>query len=455
MTPISTGSLGYTAIQAMEALGPMSSLRLPSTSGLRNSSQNLELAKSSKKFTSIHGLQWRRSKVKQGSVQAVLMEPTNLNESSQFGGNGSSSSNSKAAMSMAVNSAASSVLQQSSGSVEEALTSHTAKLKKARSFSHDKEKMRRDLIPLHHFRQGGFAENSLMYRQIFVIRSYEVGPDKSTSVREIFSLFQEMALNHVQLLGIAGDGFGATRAMNRLGLIWVVTKMQVDVERYPVWPEVIEIDSWVASAGKNGMRRDWIMRSYKTGEVLARATSTWCMMNGTTRRLSKIPDEVRSEIEPNFMDHRFAFSQDDSPVAPRITKLDDVSTEHRSSHLKSTPTDLDMNQHVNNLKYINWVLESIPDEHIQTHKLASIVLEYRRECHSTDIVESLTSSKTVINGDETVISDSNDWCESGETPSRCCEYSHLLRTQDAGQEILRGKTTWRARSNGDSFNSTS
>jgi fatty acyl-ACP thioesterase B len=121
-------------------------------------------------------------------------------------------------------------------------------------------------------------------------------------------------------------------------------------------PEVIEIDSWVASAGKNGMRRDWVMRSYKTGEVLARATSTWCMMNGTTRRLAKIPDEVRSEIEPNFVDHRFAFSQDE-PVAPRVAKLDDVSTEYRSSHLKSTPTDLDMNQHVNNLKYINWVLE--------------------------------------------------------------------------------------------------
>jgi len=84
------------------------------------------------------------------------------------------------------------------------------------------------MTPLHQLRQGGFAEeHPQVYRQIFVVRSYEVGPDKSTSIREVFSLFQEMALNHVQLLGIAGDGFGATRGMNRLGLIWVVTKMQV------------------------------------------------------------------------------------------------------------------------------------------------------------------------------------------------------------------------------------
>jgi len=46
---------------------------------------------------------------------------------------------------------------------------------------------------------------------------------------------QEVALCHVHLLGIAGEGFGATRGMNELGLIWVVSKMQVNVERFPEW----------------------------------------------------------------------------------------------------------------------------------------------------------------------------------------------------------------------------
>lgn len=311
--------------------------------------------------------------------------------------------------------------------------------------------LRREMIPLHELRLGDFTgEDPQTYRQIFVIRSYEVGPDKSTSIKEIFSLLQEMSLNHVQLLGIAGDGFGATRAMNRLGLIWVVTRMQVQVERYPAWPEVIEIDSWVARAGKNGMRRDWIMRSYRTGEVLARATSTWCMMNATTRRLSKIPDEVRAEIEPAFVrDDRSAFSQSECPTA-RITKLDEISTEHLSSELTSSLADLDMNQHVNNLKYITWVLDSVPVEHMISHKLASIVLEYRRECHRTDIVESLTGSKTSINGGEGVgdAAKGIDMTMDGSTATHpsCCQYTHLLRTQDAGQqEILRGKTTWRSR----------
>jgi hypothetical protein len=46
---------------------------------------------------------------------------------------------------------------------------------------------------------------------------------------------QETALNHVWMVGLAGDGFGATHAMIRHNLIWVVSRMQVQVEQYPAW----------------------------------------------------------------------------------------------------------------------------------------------------------------------------------------------------------------------------
>lgn len=174
-------------------------------------------------------------------VSAVQIEPTGLNEGSlmAFGrvpddfntARSQITHSSRMAECVLISTSAS---MQFSKSVQEASSTH-AELKKPRILTQDAEKMRREMVPLHQLRQGGFVDNSLMYRQIFVVRSYEVGPDRLMSIREIFSLFQETALNHVQLLGIAGDGFGATRAMNRLGLIWVVTKMKVEVNRYPVW----------------------------------------------------------------------------------------------------------------------------------------------------------------------------------------------------------------------------
>lgn len=46
---------------------------------------------------------------------------------------------------------------------------------------------------------------------------------------------QETALNHVKTAGLLGDGFGSTPEMCKKNLIWVVTKMQVVVDKYPTW----------------------------------------------------------------------------------------------------------------------------------------------------------------------------------------------------------------------------
>ena len=51
----------------------------------------------------------------------------------------------------------------------------------------------------------------------------------------LFFCLQETALNHVKTAGLLGDGFGSTPEMSIRNLIWVVTKMQVKVDRYPTW----------------------------------------------------------------------------------------------------------------------------------------------------------------------------------------------------------------------------
>ncbi len=76
-----------------------------------------------------------------------------------------------------------------SGMVNEALTTSHTKQQRSKSFEVT-ESRQREMIPLHKLRQGGFVENCLMYRQVIVIRSYEVGPDMTISIDTIFRLFQ-------------------------------------------------------------------------------------------------------------------------------------------------------------------------------------------------------------------------------------------------------------------------
>ncbi|KAE8677157.1 Palmitoyl-acyl carrier protein thioesterase [Hibiscus syriacus] len=280
---------------------------------------------------------------------------------------------------------------------------------------------------------GRIVRDGLVFRQSFSIRSYEIGADRTASIETVMNHLQETALNHVRSVGMLGDGFGSTPEMCKKNLIWVVTRMQIVVDRYPTWGDVVQVDTWVSASGKNCTRRDWVIRDIKTGEILARASSIWVMMNKLTRRLSKIPEEVRREIEPYFMNSDPVVAED----SRKLMKLDDSSAELVRKGLTPRRSDLDVNQHVNNVKYIGWILESGPLPMLESHELSSMTLEYRRECGRDSVLQSLTAVSDHGDGNSVSLGE--------------IECQHLLRLED-GPEVVRGRTQWRPKKSESSGN---
>ncbi|KAJ6824855.1 oleoyl-acyl carrier protein thioesterase 1, chloroplastic-like [Iris pallida] len=292
-------------------------------------------------------------------------------------------------------------------------------------------------------RHGRLVEDGFSYKESFVVRCYEVGINKTATVETIANLLQEVGCNHAQSVGFSTDGFATTTTMRKLHLIWVTSRMHIEIYKYPAWGDVVEIETWCQSEGRIGTRRDWIMKDLATGSVIGRATSKWVMMNQDTRKLQRVSDEVREEYLvfcPRTP--RFAFPEEDNNSLKKISKLEDPA-EHLRVGLVPRRADLDMNQHVNNVTYIGWVLESMPQEIIDTHELQTITLDYRRECQHDDLVDSLTSLELegaeeelhpyITNGSATGKRNMNDQCH----------FLHLLRLSDTGLEINRGRTEWR------------
>jgi len=220
----------------------------------------------------------------------------------------------------------------------------------------------------------------------------------------------------------------------------------------------VEIETWGQTEGKIGTKRDWIIKDATTDNIIGRATSTWVMMNQDTRRLARVTDDVRDE----YMIHcpkspRLAFPEENNNSSKKIPKLEDPA-QHSRSGLMPRRSDLDMNQHVNNVTYIGWVLESMPQETLDTHELEMITLDYRRECNKADIVESLTSlvsetsdtsgvenSTFASNGNATSTNGAAKVTSPGKLSlsSEGFEYLHVLRLAESGFEINRGRTKWR------------
>ncbi|KAL6500002.1 hypothetical protein OROGR_027912 [Orobanche gracilis] len=319
-------------------------------------------------------------------------------------------------------------------------------------------------------RLGSLTEDGLSYKEKFIVRCYEVGLNKTATVETIANLLQEVGCNHAQSVGFSTDGFATTTTMRKLHLIWVTARV--------MW-----LRSRHGAKVKEELARDVIgfskiMLLVKSLEGLL---AKWVMMNQDTRRLQKVSDDVRdeylvfcpktlrvvnsahsdakrsfiamlamgygfldSERYPRYsaMDSKnsvLAFPEENNASLKKIDKLNDPA-QYSKVGLVPRRADLDMNQHVNNVAYIGWVLESMPQEIIDSHELETITLDYRRECQQDDRVDSLTTSENtfqdllgITNGSPSVAKDEND------RP----RFLHLLRLSKDGSEINRGRTEWR------------
>lgn len=282
--------------------------------------------------------------------------------------------------------------------------------------------LRIESTPTNSYIGYGYVDEENFYRERFVVRFSEVGDRGTMSLEMLASLLQEAACNHVVKIG-----YGAFAGRDDR-LITVTTRMHIEVDRYPVWQDLLEIDTWYCTEGRNAVRRDWTVKDVKSGEIIAFATSTWVMMNMDTKVIQRITDSIRAEYAPWARDPPiWALSEDRIKASSgRIPKING-DAEFQRTGLYPTERDLDMNQHVNNVKYISWTIESLPLEFRATHEIRKITLEYRREVQKGDTVESRAKAE---------LGNNEDSRESSEE-----RFIHVIRNQD-GQEINKGRTVW-------------
>ncbi|KAK8353107.1 hypothetical protein V6Z12_A05G135800 [Gossypium hirsutum] len=215
---------------------------------------------------------------------------------------------------------------------------------------------------------GRLVKGGLVFQQDVSVRSFEIDSEYKMSTKAIMNYLQEASLNYAKKLGLTIDTcFGITPGMRKMDLVWVFRGKHIEVDRYPCWGEVVQILHWTCASGRTGVRFDWTINDINTGETLVRASCLAVMMNKNTRKTCKLPEEVKDEIkaylrvdvEPIVEVFRYS--------CPQIDAMDHIKT-----GLTPGWNDLDVNYHVNNAKYLDWILESTPDSIRDRHELWKI-----------------------------------------------------------------------------------
>ena len=189
----------------------------------------------------------------------------------------------------------------------------------------------------------------------------------------ILTLLEEAAADHClsinhSLLDLVNHDIG-----------WVLLSGYMEMERYPLYKEKITIRTWLSEYSNIKAIRENIIYD-EPGSVIGRAKGLWLFFDIQRRRPVKILDDI---VEKWSCFPELSTAHD---IAEKIEAIDSAKLKEKFLVHRY---DTDAYKHVNNVKYLQWALETIPDEIIDNFYMYSIDGRYVREAQYGHAIESL------------------------------------------------------------------
>jgi medium-chain acyl-[acyl-carrier-protein] hydrolase len=222
------------------------------------------------------------------------------------------------------------------------------------------------------------------------ICSYDVDPQLTVRLPALCRFMQEAAYHHAEHLGL---GYSQLAEKN---LGWVLARQRIEAGRWPKWGETVMLRTWPSGRDRLFFYRDFEITDGDGMRVL-RAATAWFVIDIQKR------ERVGSD---------FYLNSDLPAVGAKVfdTKLERLQGcgGGRGEPMAVNHGDLDMNGHVNNVRYIEWVLNSLPPEFHHAHTLRELEVNYLAEAICGHAVSVCTEENSPLNLAHRIVTDCAD-----------------------------------------------
>lgn len=177
----------------------------------------------------------------------------------------------------------------------------------------------------------------------FAVRSYEAGIENHVTLPTLCNYMQEAA-------GVSAAKLGwGIQALQAEGLTWMLSRLRVNVLRYVPWGENITVRTWPSGMKGRLVAKRCFIGFDGDGNELLRASSEWLYVDMKSQKIAKLPESFMGLVPPDTPDFEFPDIGGKFAHLPSVENSADILTRH---------SDLDFNDHVNNVHYVEWMLES-------------------------------------------------------------------------------------------------
>jgi acyl-ACP thioesterase len=206
------------------------------------------------------------------------------------------------------------------------------------------------------------------FQETLTIKSYQTNQFGQASIASLFNILMEAAWAHAQVMDWGYDD------LKNKNLLWVLSRMYMQIEKYPAWQDLIRLSTW--SAGTDGI---YAYREYHVenehGDVILKASTAWLILDMDSRKIFRLSDfrnTFPKRIEANTCRN------------PKRIKPDVHSDELIFSPVLFS--ELDINRHFNSVKSVERVLDNYGIDFLNIYEPAEIEINYLKEGQAGDSI---------------------------------------------------------------------
>lgn len=211
------------------------------------------------------------------------------------------------------------------------------------------------------------------YEHVFNIDYSDIGENHFLSNTGFLKFLQEAASMHSNSLNFGIEDLA------RFDLGWVIMNWKLKVLKRPKYEEKILIKTWLRKIDKLFFYRDFEVYN-EDKEKIAVATSKWIWFNIKEKTVSIINDEVIKQYKPINEEAipNFVFS-----------RMRTGNNFENKFNYRIQRRDIDTNHHVNNLNYLDFAYETLPEDVYTRVEFNEVEIMYKNEIKINEDIECL------------------------------------------------------------------
>ena len=205
-------------------------------------------------------------------------------------------------------------------------------------------------------------------QQDWEINFLQCYPNGFLKYTDLCNILQLTAGYHAELGGISFSD------MQTHQQAWVLSKIRVEIKRLPRWKETVTVKTWINSLENSRSIR--CLEMYIGGEKIVGCETFWAVFNTKTRR-----------PEPLALPHEHFEKYSERATIESFGKIDFQHNMKSIANHKVKLSDLDIVNHANSVKYLEWCLDATDFYIIENQKIKSFEMNYLKEVSMDEEIE--------------------------------------------------------------------